>query len=373
VLKIHKRLGAFLAMLMVMVAVAACGDSTATTAPAAATTAPAAAATTAASAATTAASAATTAASATTAAAAASNSGLPKLVKKDKYTVGFSQSESNNPWRLAETKSMQDEADKLGWKLVVTDAASSTAKQASDVESMIAQKVDAIFLSPREEKPLVPAILKAKAAGIPVILLDRDVDQTLAVAGKDYLTVIASDFIQEGQRAADWLTKQMNGKANIIELLGSTGASAANDRQKGFEDAIKSSPGMKIIAAQDGDFTRDTGRKVMETLLQSNPQVTAVYAHNDEMALGAIAALQAAGKTPGKDVIIVSVDGEKDGIQAIIDGKLGASVECNPRFGPKAYETLQNFANGQTIPAKIINPDKFYDSSNAKDSIAGSY
>jgi ribose transport system substrate-binding protein len=268
---------------------------------------------------------------------------------------------------------MQDEAAKLGYKLIVTDAASSTAKQAADVESMIAQKVDAIFVTPREEKPLVPAILKAKAAGIPVFLLDRNVDQTLAVGGKDYVTFIGSDFIQEGQRAADWLTKQTGGKANIIELQGTTGASAATDRQKGFDDAIKATAGMKIVASQDGDFSRDTGRKVMETLLQAHPEVTAVYAHNDEMALGAIAALQAAGKQPGKDVIVVSIDGEKDGIQAVIDGKLGATVECNPRFGPVAFQTMQNYAAGQTIPAKIINTDKFYDTTNAKDSIAASY
>jgi ribose transport system substrate-binding protein len=363
--KYHKKFGSFLVILFAMLLLAACGD-TATPVPAATT---AAAATTTVAAMTTTVAAMTT----TSAAAAPDSSGLPKLAKKVTYTVGFAQSESNNPWRLAETQSMQDEAAKLGYKLIVTDAASSTAKQAADVESMIAQKVDVIFVTPREEKPLVPAILKAKAAGIPVFLLDRNVDQGLAVGGKDYVTFIGSDFIQEGQRAADWLTKQTGGKANIIELQGTTGASAATDRQKGFDDAIKASAGMKIVASQDGDFTRDTGRKVMETLLQAHPEVTAVYAHNDEMALGAIAALQAAGKQPGKDVLVVSIDGEKDGIQAVIDGKLGATVECNPRFGPVAFQTMQNYAAGQTIPAKIINQDKFYDSTNAKDSIAASY
>ncbi len=299
--------------------------------------------------------------------------GLPKLAKKDKYKVGFAQTESNNPWRLAQTKSMQDEAAKRGYELVYTDAAGSAAKQVSDVESMIAQKVDAIFLAPREEKPLAAAVKKAKAAGIPVILLDRNVDQSLAAAGSDYVTFIGSDFIEEGKRAADWLIKATGGNAKIIELEGTTGSSPANDRKKGFMDAIQGQSGMQVLASQTGDFARDKGRQVMEQLLTAHPDVTAVYAHNDEMAIGAIAALEAAGKVPGKDVIIVSIDGSRDALQAIIDGKLGATVECNPRFGPTAFDTLEKFASGEQIPAKIINPDKFFDTANAKDEIANAY
>jgi len=300
-------------------------------------------------------------------------SGLPKLAKKDKYKVGFSQTVSDNPWRLAETKSMQDEAAKRGWEIVVTDAGGSAAKQVADVDSLIAQKVDAIFLAPQEEKPLVPAVMKAKAAGIPVILLDRTVDQTQAQGGRDYITFIGSDFVKEGQRVAEWLIKKTGGTAKIIELEGTTGSSPANDRKKGFDDAIKGQAGMQILASQTGQFNRDQGREVMATLLQAHPDVTAVYAHNDEMAIGAIAALEAAGKKPGQDVIVVSVDGEKDGLQAIIDGKLGASCECSPRFGPKAYDTLVAYANGETIPPQIINPDNFFDDTNAKDNIANSY
>jgi len=300
-------------------------------------------------------------------------SGLPKLAKKDKYKVGFSQTVSDNPWRLAETKSMQDEAAKRGWEIVVTDAGGSAAKQVADVDSLIAQKVDAIFLAPQEEKPLVPAVMKAKAAGIPVILLDRNVDQTQAQGGRDYITFIGSNFVEEGKRTAEWLIKKTDGKASIIELEGTTGSSPANDRKKGFDDAIAGQAGMKILASQTGNFNRDQGRKVMETLLTAHPDVTAVYAHNDEMAIGAIAALEAAGKKPGTDVIVVSVDGEKDGLQAIIDGKLGATCECNPRFGPKAFDTLVAYANGETIPPQIVNPDNFYDATNAKDNLAGSY
>jgi len=298
---------------------------------------------------------------------------LPKLAKKDAYKVGFAQTESNNPWRLAETASMKDEAAKLGYQLVYTDAAGSAAKQASDVNSMIAQGVDAIFLPPREDKPLVPVILNAKKAGIPVFLIDRDVDHTMAKPGEDYVTFIGSDFVEEGQRIADWLIKATNGKAAIIELEGTTGSSPANDRKKGFDERIASQAGMKILASQSGDFARDKGRQVAQTLLQAHPETSAIYAHNDEMALGAIAALEAAGKVPGKDVIVVSIDGEKDALQAIVDGKLGATTECNPRFGPKAFEVMKQYAAGEKIPAYIKNVDNFYDSSNAAKALPSAF
>ena len=298
---------------------------------------------------------------------------LPTLEKKDTYRVGFAQTESNNPWRIAQTKSMQDEAAKRGWQLVYTDAAGSAAKQVADVNSMIAQGVDAIFLAPREEKPLIPAVMNAKNNGIPVILLDRNVDPSLAKPGEDYVTFIGSDFIEEGRRAAEWLTKEMGGNAKIIQLEGTTGSSPANDRAKGFADYIKDHPGMQIVASQSGDFARDKGRQVAETLLQAHPDATAIYAHNDEMAVGAIAAIEAAGKVPGKDIILVSIDGTRDALQAIIDGKLGATVECSPHFGPKAYDTLVAYANGEQIPPKIINPDRFFDKSNAAEFIDEAY
>ncbi|MBZ9819711.1 ABC transporter substrate-binding protein [Mesorhizobium sp. CA4] len=298
---------------------------------------------------------------------------LPPLAKKDKYKVGFAQTESNNPWRLAETKSMQDEAAKLGHQLVYTDAAGSSAKQASDVNSMIAQGVDAIFLPPREDKPLVPVILAARDAGIPVFLIDRDVDHTMAKPGQDYVTFIGSDFINEGNRIAEWVVKNANGKSKIIELEGTTGSSPANDRKKGFDDIIAKHSEFKIVASQSGDFARDKGRQVAETLLQAHPEADIIYAHNDEMALGAIAALEAAGKTPGKDVLIVSIDGEKDGVQAIVDGKIGAICGCSPLFGPKAFATMADYAAGKQIPPFIKNDDDFYDGTNAKDKISTAF
>ena len=298
---------------------------------------------------------------------------LPPLKQKEKYKVGFAQTESNNPWRIAQTESMRAEAAKLGIQLVYTDAAGSAAKQVADVKSMIAQGVDMIFLAPREEKPLIPAVMEAKRAGIPVVLLDRRVDASLAKAGEDYVTFIGSDFVEEGRRAGEWLAKTMNGQAKIIELQGTVGSSPANDRRTGFAEAIKQHPGMQIVASQSGDFARDKGRQVAETLLQAHPDATAIYAHNDEMAMGAISALEAAGKQPGKDVIIVSIDGTRDALQAVADGKMGATVECNPRFGPKAFETMMRFAKGEKIEPWVVNTDRFFDASNAKDNLADAY
>jgi galactofuranose transport system substrate-binding protein len=291
--------------------------------------------------------------------------GLPKLAKKATYKVGFAQTESNNPWRLAQTKSMQDEAKKMGYTLVYTDAAGSAAKQVADVRSMIAQKVDLIFLAPREEKPLAPVVIEARKAGIPVILLDRNIDASLAKAGTDYVTFIGSNFIQEGERVGNWLVKKTGGKANILELEGTTGASPANDRKKGFDDVIAKNPGMKILASQTGDFARDKGRQVAETLLQAHPDADVIYAHNDEMAIGAIAALEAAGKVPGKDVIVLSIDGGYEAVKLLTEGKINYIVECNPKFGPEAFKTMMDYANGKKLPAKLINPDREFTPENA--------
>ena len=298
---------------------------------------------------------------------------VPKLAQKDTYKVGFAQTESNNPWRIAQTNSMKAEAEKLGYQLVYTDAAGSAAKQVADVNSMIAQGVDVIFLAPREEKPLIPAVLAAKKAGIPVILLDRSVDPSLAKAGEDYLTFIGSNFVEEGKRIAEWLAKNANGKSKIIELEGTTGSSPANDRKKGFDEAIMAAGGFEIVASQTGDFARDKGRQVAEALLQAHPDADIIYAHNDEMAMGAIAALEAAGKVPGKDVLVLSIDGGKEAVQAVVDGKIAAVVECNPRFGPKAFETMQRYAKGEAIDPILVNEDKFYDASNAAAELSNAY
>lgn len=287
------------------------------------------------------------------------------------FTVGFSQMESDNPWRIAETQSIRDEAQKRGINLVVTDAQGQTAKQVSDVEDLIARRVDMILLAPREFEGLAPALQAAKEAKIPVILVDR------AAAGKegeDYRTLLASNFIEQGQRAAEWLAKATGGKANIVELSGTPGASVAADRAQGFRQALEKYPDMKIIASQTGNFTRAQGERVMQNLAQSlGSQVTAVYAHNDEMALGAIQALKSAGRKPGQDVIVVSIDGQKAALEAIVAGELGATVESNPRFGPLAFETIEKVRKGEPVPPKILLTDRLFEKGNAQQFVNEAY
>lgn len=282
-----------------------------------------------------------------------------------RVVVGFSQMENNNPWRIAETNSIKEEAARRGehFDLVVTDAGGQTAKQVSDVEDLIARRVDVILLAPREYEGLAPALQAAKRAGVPVILIDRE---AAGVAGEDYLAFLGSNFIEQGRRAAEWLIEETGGQAKIVELTGTPGSSVARDRAKGFADAIAGQEGMQVIASQTGDFSRATAQRVMENIIQSKGrEITAVYAHNDEMALGAIQALKAAGIQPGKDVTVVSIDGQRSALEAIMAGELGATVESNPRFGPLAFETIDKHLAGDSIPTKIILEDRFFDRSNA--------
>ncbi|MFL5604960.1 MAG: ABC transporter substrate-binding protein [Gemmatimonadaceae bacterium] len=295
---------------------------------------------------------------------------LSACAKRDanQFVVGFSQMESDNPWRLAETKSLKDEAAKRGIQLVVTDAQGQTAKQVADVEDLIARHVNVILLAPREFEGLVPALQAAKAARIPVILVDRAAAGT---PGQDYVTLLASNFVEQGRRAGEWLAAQTNGKANIVELAGTPGASVATDRAKGFRDEIAKHPDMKIVASQTGNFSRATAQGVMQNIAQSlGKQITAVYAHNDEMALGAVQALTAAGLKPGTDVKVISVDGERAALEAVDRGELGATVESNPRFGPLAFDTIEKLRKGETLPPKILITDRFFDKSNAKQFVA---
>ncbi|MGR3403644.1 ABC transporter substrate-binding protein, partial [Paracoccus sp. (in: a-proteobacteria)] len=205
-------------------------------------------------------------------------------------------------------------------------------------------------------------------------LVDRSVDESAAKAGEDYVSFLGSDFVDQGRRVADWVIENFKGdKGVIVELEGTTGSSPANDRKSGFDDRIAEDERFRIVASQSGDFSRDQGRQVMETLLQANPDVNIVYAHNDEMAIGAIQALELAGRKPGKDVMIVSIDGTRDALQAISDGKMGVTVESSPFFGPLACEVMERYASGEKIEPWVQVKDRVFTVENAADNIADAY
>jgi galactofuranose transport system substrate-binding protein len=298
--------------------------------------------------------------------------GASKLDLKD-AVVGFSQSEKEaNPFRIAETQSIKDEAAKVGVKkLLTTNAQSQLSKQISDIQDMLAQGAQFLIVAPLNSDGLEPALQAAAAKKVPVLTIDRKVNAT---ACKDYVAFLGSNFVEQGKRAADALVKATGGNGKVAILLGSSGNNVTTDRTNGFVNQLKATaPGMEIVAQQTGDFARDKGQQVMEQLIQSRPDITAVYAENDEMALGAVTALRGAGKNPGKDVKIVSIDGTRNAVQAIVDGTINAVIESNPRFGPLAFSTARDFFAGTPIPENVIISDREYDSGNAKDSLGGAY
>jgi galactofuranose transport system substrate-binding protein len=299
--------------------------------------------------------------------------GYPKVDLKT-AVVGFSQSEKEgNPFRIAETQSIRDEAAKQGIaadKLLVTNAQSDLNKQISDIKSMLAQGAQLLIVAPLNSDGLAPALDAAKAQKVPVVTIDRKVTSQPCT---DYLTFIGSDFVSQGKRAADAMIKATGGTGKVAILLGSSGNNVTTDRTQGFKDGIAGTPGLQVVAEQTGEFERAKGQSVMEQLIQSNPDITAVYAENDEMGIGAVNALKAAGKNPGKDVKIVSVDGTRNAVQLVADGSYNAVIESNPRFGPLAFDTLTKFENGDPIPNSIVISDTEYDSSNAAQRVGSAY
>jgi ABC-type sugar transport system substrate-binding protein len=286
--------------------------------------------------------------------------------------VGFSQSEKEaNPFRIAETKSIKDEAAKLGiTQLTTTNANSQFNKQISDVEQMIDSGVQLLVVAPLNSDGWDSVFAKASAKHIPIVTIDRKINATPC---KDYLTFIGSDFAQQGKRAADEMAKALNNKGSVAILLGAPGNNVTTLRTSGFKEEIaKVAPDIKIVFEQTGNFAREDGQKVSEQLLQSKSDINGIYAENDEMALGAIVALKGAGKKAG-DVKVVSVDGTKGAVQAIVDGWASAVIESNPRFGPLAFDTATKFFNGEPVGQDIIIQDRQYDTSNAKTDVNSAY
>lgn len=241
---------------------------------------------------------------------------------KDKMVIGFSVSTLNNPFFVDVRDGAKEAAAAAGMELMIMDAQNDASKQMSSIENMIQQKVSIIIVNPVDSKAVVPAIEAANKAGIPVITVDRGAD------GGTVVTNIASDNVAGGKMAGQLIVDKLGGKGNVVELEGVPGTSAANDRGKGFNEAIQAAAGITVIAKQPADFDRAKGMKVMENILQANQEVQAVFAHNDEMALGALEAIKSANRT---NVIVIGFDATADAVKAVNDGTLLATVAQKPK------------------------------------------
>jgi simple sugar transport system substrate-binding protein len=277
---------------------------------------------------------------------------LPDSAAEGKKTyadliVGYAQLGAESEWRAANTISIKETAEQLGVELRFIEAQQKQENQILAIRKFIVQKVDIIGISPIVETGWDEVFQEAKNAGIPIILVDR----RAAVSEDLYVSYLGSDFLEEGRRAARIMVNLMQGNANIVELMGNLGSAPANDRYQGFREVLADYPGMKIIDSQTGEFTRARGKEVMAAFLQTHGgKISAVYAHNDDMALGAIEAIEDYGLRPGKDIKIVSVDAARVAFEAMIAGKLNATVECNPLLGPEFFELALKVVNGESVP-----------------------
>lgn len=278
-----------------------------------------------------------------------------------KIVLGFSQIGAESEWRTANTESIKAAAKEAGIELKFADAQQKQENQIKAIRSFIAQKVDVIAFSPVVETGFEQVLREAKAAKIPVILTDR------AVNTKDhslYVTFMGSDFLEEGRKAGRWLVDKMKdhkGDVNIVELQGTVGSAPAIDRKKGFEEVIKADPKFKIIRSQTGDFTRAKGKEVMEAFLKAEgKKINVLYAHNDDMAIGAIQAIEEAGMKPAKDIVIISIDAVKGAFEAMMAGKLNVTVECSPLLGPQLMQAVKDLKAGKPLPKRIVTEETVF-------------
>ncbi len=268
----------------------------------------------------------------------------------EELVVGYSQIGAESEWRIGNTASLKEAAEDLGVELLFSDGQQQQENQIRAIRTFIAQQVDVIGVSPVVETGWDSVFQEAKDAGIPIILVDRR-----ALVSEDlYTTYLGSDFIEEGESAARVMVDLLEGKGKIVELSGTIGSAPAVDRYSGFREVTQNYPEMKIIASASGDFTRAKGEEVMGDLLRIyGDEIDAVYAHNDDMAIGAIQAIEDFGLKPGEDIKIVSIDAIREAFHMMIDGKLNATIECNPLLGPQFFELALKVVNGESVPKWI--------------------
>ncbi|ACR79320.1 MULTISPECIES: ribose ABC transporter substrate-binding protein RbsB [Kosmotoga] len=267
------------------------------------------------------------------------------------YRIGLSLSTLNNPFFVTLRDGALDMAGKLGVEVIVADAQDNPAKQLSDIEDFIQQRLDLIIINPTDSDAIVTAVEEANDAGIPVITVDR------ASNGGKVVCHIASDNVAGGRMAGEFVAKLLGGKGKVVELEGIVGTSAARDRGKGFEEAIAKYPGIKLVAKQTANFNRAEGLIVMENILQAHPDIDAVFAQNDEMALGAIEAIKAAGLL-GK-IYVVGFDAIDDAVEAVKKGEMAATIAQQPyKMGElavlKAFEYLTTGSIYIPVDLKLV-------------------
>jgi galactofuranose transport system substrate-binding protein len=279
----------------------------------------------------------------------------------DNLVVGFSQIGSESGWRAAETAVTKAEAAKRGIELKFADAQQKQENQIKAVRGFIAQSVDAILLAPVVATGWNDVLTEAKEANIPVVLLDRGVDTDEDL----YLASVASDQIKEGRVAGQWLVDTVKDRpCRVVELQGTVGSTPAINRKRGFEQAIIQAPNVSIARSQTGDFTRSKGKEVMEGFIKAEAggkDICAVYAHNDDMVIGAIQAMKDAGLKPGKDILVVSIDAIPDIFLAMGAGEANATVELTPNMAGPAFDILESFLKtGQAPPKFFVTPSKLF-------------
>jgi ABC-type sugar transport system substrate-binding protein len=291
------------------------------------------------------------------------------------WVVGFSQIGSESEWRTADTISVQNAfLEDPSFVLIYSDAQQRQENQIKAVRSFIARKVDCILFTALVETGYGPVLQEAKRAGIPVVMIDRDVakeDRGLR------LTIMGSDFVKEGEKAGNWLADYLKKQGlddgsktiNIVELQGTTGSAPAIERKTGFATIMAKHPNWKLTRSQTGNFTSSEGKQVMEAFLKADKNIDVLYAHNDQMALGAIQAIKEAGLKPGKDIIIVGVDAVKGAFEAMVAGEMNASIECSPLLGPQAVQAVRDLRDGKKLPARIYTIEGIFDETNAAEAL----
>jgi ABC-type sugar transport system substrate-binding protein len=280
--------------------------------------------------------------------------------------LGFSQIGADANWNKANTQSVRDAARDAGIELRLVDANRSQEKQVATLREFVKQRVDVIAFSPVVANGWEFVLREIRSAGIPVILMDRAIevsDDSL------YASWIGSDFVEEGRRAARWLlehTKHLPGEIDIVELQGSVGSAPANDRKQGFAEVIAADRRYRIIRSESGDFDRARAREVMTRFLKAEGRrIRVLFAHADTMALGGIEAIEAAGLKPGSEVLVLSIEGSRAALEAIIAGKLNVTVECSPLLGPPLMAAVQDVAAGKPVPRRVITRESVFTRANA--------